>query len=1820
MKRRLIALVLVVSLVASMCTTAFAGYYQGVEEGEKSGVKYVSLGDSMTNGYGLEGYDANAGVEDYGDAAYPNTFAEHLGAEHAQLAMSGIRTEDIHWLLELDYNDQETINLIADFIEENDKDDEDEVWNQELWNNAFGCGDYWTVNEIANHGRTDAAYKEIKTKLERDGKWDEYENLPGEGRANKTAVIAKYFQDSVAAADVISLSVGNGNIGVFGFGRILETIGFADSKTYENYDVNDLLRECDGSMLGYAQTMVDEMYAAVDTEKGENPLIDVVVYIGVSLALNYAGTVDAVLQMNPDVEIVLVSVMNTFANEDKSNFEGSVSIGDLMGIVVEPINAFIAALPTCMQIANNDVYADATFYYAEADEVECWVETYGEAIEKGEGVIRPRFVESIVGYCDCDDECDDASVCPEFSTGMIWGMIKPMFNSLLAEKLAGKGFDLELTNIDLADVKTYEAGEYDKLTADKLFSCAIYLAFEQAICESANKAVSLESIMGLGSLSENGNSLFGGVAGALTGGLDFDAIIETVAENVEAAGIAEVVSFVNEKQTEFITFCNTNNMDYTATESAIVYYCFANGIENADTLTALFAAKYAAKYAAIELGGNIKPLLADALVKEANISGLLALFGRCMLGNGLGGHPSAAGHYALAEAVIEAYDGEHTAADETKENLIIAAEALAALVAEYYDEAYAYAYAYAAENGYITEATDAIDDVIDALKAVDLSGIEMTEAFRKDAEELRSEIIDTLEEAKALILEADVLDQDSMDALLTLLGEAAEDVQALTDLLVQAGVDVNELVIVPALNAAYDKLVNEVIPAAEAAAEEIAAKAYEYLVALAEQAGEDLAEAYDAFVEAFLEFLPEADAWLYDWFYNNPDKVIAFFEENGEFFVENAEAAATVLGYIAYTFGPDVLEWVMENPEEALEQFVSWYEKYGERTWAMILVYLEELGVIDAAEDLYGCIEDALADLYEQLEDCTDEAYAEIMEQIEVLRAQLDALRAEIEAAASELNAAIYEQLMKGLEEIDALLNELEAIVKGEIEASVEELKALIAELDAAIEDLLKTIANDVEGTVQAAIQAAVEAIKEQLSYIDGAAEWLEEAVAEAYEAFIDALLEALPYIDEALYDFFYNNPDKVIAFFEENGEFFAENAEAVLAVLGYIAAEFGDEALEYVLNNPEEALEQFVSWYEKYGERTWAMILVYLNELGLLDCIPTEEEIKAAIEAIQAEIEKAYEALNNAAEDAVAELEAIIAELEAAVEELKAMVEDYAQMLDEAVRAEVEKAIAKLEAAIAELEAAIEELKAAVEAQVEAAKKAVEEALAKLEAVIAEVEAAINGVIADVNAAIEELYEALEQLKEEAISGAAQIVEELKAALEELREVIAENADKIAAEVLAELNAAIDEIEAALAEIDAIIKGAVDGTIEDVIAELEDALAELQDAVEALIEAAEGKVDEIIEEAIAAFEAAANEAMTGEYEIAEDSYYVSIGDASASAEPETDAYSYKLATYLSENYGLDMDTQFVQLANEDLTIAELETVLQASAAEIAKADLVSVGVGNNIVNDFVAMQVKLAMAGKPTQEMDWTAFVGTEGLEYVDEALVDINAKFLESGLDAQYAAVMTLAVESYAYAYMNVAASYPEIVNAIHEINPEALVLLIGMYNPMEGVVLTYGETELNLGEYVQYFVDVANFEMLACAMLMDNTVFVSAPDVETNMTAGQYDIVQFLSTLLFFGTEDMRATNNGHEYIKDQIISAITFASEEDDFLLGDVTGDGKVNMADVTAIRRYLISEELYPLNVEKAGEVTGDGKINMADVTAIRRYLISSDLYPFPIVK
>ena len=60
-----------------------------------------------------------------------------------------------------------------------------------------------------------------------------------------------------------------------------------------------------------------------------------------------------------------------------------------------------------------------------------------------------------------------------------------------------------------------------------------------------------------------------------------------------------------------------------------------------------------------------------------------------------------------------------------------------------------------------------------------------------------------------------------------------------------------------------------------------------------------------------------------------------------------------------------------------------------------------------------------------------------------------------------------------------------------------------------------------------------------------------------------------------------------------------------------------------------------------------------------------------------------------------------------------------------------------------------------------------------------------------------------------------------------------------------------------------------------------------------------------------------------------------------------------------------------------------------------------------------------------------------------------------------------------------------------------------------------------------------------------------------------------------------------------------------------VLGDVNGDGAVNVLDVTTLVSYVLNEPTSPF-VEAAADVNGDGNINSLDITAIVSIILNQD--------
>ena len=668
---------------------------------------------------------------------------------------------------------------------------------------------------------------------------------------------------------------------------------------------------------------------------------------------------------------------------------------------------------------------------------------------------------------------------------------------------------------------------------------------------------------------------------------------------------------------------------------------------------------------------------------------------------------------------------------------------------------------------------------------------------------------------------------------------------------------------------------------------------------------------------------------------------------------------------------------------------------------------------------------------------------------------------------------------------------------------------------------------------------------------------------------------------------------EDVKAALEEMSQFVAENYEQAYADAyayaeenGYIA--YADAALDAALAALADL--DLSELDPELVDEAEALIAESADALGAAKALLAEADVldPATLESFMALVNEGVEAF----EALVALLDAagVFAAIEEAYNELLAAIPVVEAKLTEAIQAAVDALIAEIEAKLAEIDAAIAAELAALKAELEAA---IAEIKAELEAVKAELEAKL----AELEAKLAELNAKLEAA-----------VEEAKAAIEA---AIAEVEAAIAA-----VKAKLAEIKAALEELKAAVK-AMNAAVEEMLAEgvaafnkVQAALNEMAAKAAELVAVASEEAAAKLAEAVAALKAMLNElylnATHGEYTLTADSHYVALGDATAVSESYVDVLAAAMANISGEDYS------YTNLSEAGMMIQDVYAVLDANAEEIAQADLVTLGFGNNGFTQFALAEV-MALLNEKDSAIDWSLYVGAEGLPYVADVKADLYEEVLAATGDAASAALVTAAAEAYAYSYVAYTCNLPEVVNAIHAISPEALVVVVGMYNPLENVVLEMNGQELSIGDYVQYMVDAANVSALAFAMLTQDAVYVDAPAVEVANTKTVLSVEELAVEVIYYNCEVLNPTEAGHTYIAEQILNALTITVG----LLGDADSNGVVNAIDAMYVLQYYTgANDGSALNLDVC-DVDGNGVVNALDAMFILQYYTGA-IAQFPV--
>lgn len=788
------------------------------------------------------------------------------------------------------------------------------------------------------------------------------------------------------------------------------------------------------------------------------------------------------------------------------------------------------------------------------------------------------------------------------------------------------------------------------------------------------------------------------------------------------------------------------------------------------------------------------------------------------------------------------------------------------------------------------------------------------------------------------------------------------------------------------------------------------------------------------------------------------------------------------------------------------------------------------------------------------VEGVIDEVENQIRQQLAILEAELLALKSELETAVGEAKAQIQSQ-------IDAIY------------AKITELKAALA---AGITDnvlriyqLLEEIKNDVITLANAAMNAALTEAHRALSEIAANLAQLDEiiknTIGNKYTEFkaqigilathlLDKLVETAirvaPEIDTQLYDFFYNNPDKVIAFMEEYSDvifdIIAEYGDEALGTIGVALFLYGEDLAEYLIENREAVLAGIMTWADKYGERTAAMIQIYAEALGMCDIVRAE-----------------------------------IAKLEEKIDALEAQLTYQIKVLNEKLNVELDKLNEQLSDLYAQLETAIGEQKAILEAKI-----------AEIKALIAQVEMQI---------------------------------EQVKALISEIQDNLAN-----AQQQLAELSAKMQNLVSALLQLDDALKYLLDAGIEAATPVIQQALNGVANAVRDLVgvistETAE-QLDKMIREAKDFLNRAFYDATHANYHIDAESSYVSLGDNKEVAR----LFAEYLKDYVAKE-GVNFKYSTTDLSVENARISDLAAILSENVSAIASADLISLNYSYDaIAEETLNILLDLLLEGNTAAMTDhnWAALAGESAATEIEAFLADLHATMVAQGFgvtlsemigfpvesNVTIADAAILAVEHFAYSAVEYAVLMPQTVLSIQQINPDALIMVNAMSNPLAGAHITLLGEEFHFGDYIDYIVDATNVECTIFAAVTENVVFVPATKINTNCTGAAIiqvnslnDVIDLMYAYKAGSLIQINPTAEGNAYAASKMAESLTITVEAADGLLGDANNDGIVNSIDSAMILQYDVNMIAADMIFLAVCDVNGDGSVNSIDAAMILQF-------------
>ncbi|MBQ9832741.1 MAG: S-layer homology domain-containing protein [Clostridia bacterium] len=236
---------------------------------------YVSLGDSVVNGYGLDDYSSSTrGYKQKVREAYPYLVAQELNADLEQMAFSGFRAEELHYVLDEDYKGDDY-----------------------LYRCFYG----------------DPLFERCGGGIEK---------------------MRREYKEAITNADYITLQIGSNNFGTYLQMQLTrymageETFKF-DRDDYENGTISPEYSAAEKSVKDYLNQAMDAV-GLVDF------MLKCLRYTYAGFIQNYDEVIEHIYELNPDVNLVVVGMYNLFDGVYLTN--NMVDLGSVVGAFLNLVN------------------------------------------------------------------------------------------------------------------------------------------------------------------------------------------------------------------------------------------------------------------------------------------------------------------------------------------------------------------------------------------------------------------------------------------------------------------------------------------------------------------------------------------------------------------------------------------------------------------------------------------------------------------------------------------------------------------------------------------------------------------------------------------------------------------------------------------------------------------------------------------------------------------------------------------------------------------------------------------------------------------------------------------------------------------------------------------------------------------------------------------------------------------------------------------------------------------------------------------------------------------------------------------------------------------------------------------------------------------------------------------------------------------------------------------------------------------------------------------------------------------------------------------